>query len=115
MKIKKDGHSDVIDLSDRGLEKATKEILIGPEEGAPNFVLRRFTLESGGCTPFHAHDWEHEVFILQGNGKLRSKDGDHEIKSGDSVFVSTNEKHQFHAGEEGMQFLCIVPKRGEED
>ena len=42
--------------------------LLAQPEGAPNFALRRFTLEPNGQTPLHSHPWEHEVYVLQGGG-----------------------------------------------
>ncbi|MCX6639050.1 MAG: hypothetical protein NTW14_01030 [bacterium] len=44
-------------VTDDGAKKARMAVLIGPEEGAPNFVMRRIELEAGGCTPYHQHAW----------------------------------------------------------
>ena len=40
--------------------------LITKAEGAPRFAMRVFTLEPAGHTPYHAHEWEHEVYVLAG-------------------------------------------------
>jgi len=48
---------------------AKKRVLIGPAQGARNFVMRLFTLEEGGCSPYHTHDWEHEVYPPAARGK----------------------------------------------
>ena len=45
-------------------------ILISTEDNAPNFIMRLFHVEPGGHTPYHSHDWEHEVFITDGKGVL---------------------------------------------
>jgi len=45
-----------------------KREVITADDGAPNFCMRVFDVEPGSSTPSHAHDWEHEVFILAGKG-----------------------------------------------
>ena len=43
------------------------QILIGPADGAPNFMTRRFTIDPGGRIPRHPHDTiEHEQVMLAG-------------------------------------------------
>lgn len=39
--------------------------MITAGDGAPNFSLRVFDVRPGVGTPFHSHEWEHEVFILR--------------------------------------------------
>ena len=52
-----------------------KQVVIGPDEGAPNFIMRVFEVATGLTSPDHAHPWEHEIFILAGEGAARDKDG----------------------------------------
>jgi quercetin dioxygenase-like cupin family protein len=88
--------------------------LIGPEQGARNFVMRLFTLGKRGCSPYHTHDWEHEVFILSGKGTVKSASGSNPVRAGDFVYVPPNEEHQFlNAGPDQFEFLCLVPASGE--
>ena len=85
--------------------------LINKDNGAPTFLMRHFTLEAGGFTPFHSHDWEHEVYILEGEGKVRYEDREEKITPGDAILIPPNKKHQFQAGSHGtLKFLCMVPK-----
>ncbi len=87
-------------------------VLIGDDEGAPNFIMRRFEVQSGGHTPYHTHDWEHVVYILEGSGKLVGKGVERTLKAGSSLLVSPNEEHQFRADKDsGLTFLCSIPKR----
>ncbi len=80
------------------------------QEGAPTFAMRRFDVGPGGHTPFHTHPWEHEVYILEGEGELRTQDGFRPFKKGDAIFVAANAQHQFAGSEHGpMQFLCMIP------
>lgn len=93
-----------------GAEKARMRLLISEKEGAENFAMRMFTVAPGGHTPYHFHDYEHEVFVLEGKGLLRGEDGSHEFASGAVIFVQPNEKHQFvNAGDSPLKFLCLIP------
>lgn len=96
----------------RGVEK---RVLIGPKTGAPNFVMRHFTLAKGGYSPNHAHPWEHEVYILAGRGAVRFSGGSRPVAPGDFVYVPPMEEHQFaNAGDAPLEFLCVVPSEGDD-
>ena len=69
MSIKNVNDVPGIDMGPK-LPGVTMQVLIGPDEGAGNFVMRRFTLAPGAATPHHDHEWEHEAFILEGTGVL---------------------------------------------
>jgi quercetin dioxygenase-like cupin family protein len=98
--------------SNSGAEKVRVRWLITKEMGAPNFAMRLFEVGRGGCSPLHAHAWEHEVFILEGEGSVMSEKGPQKVKQGDVVFVLPNEKHQFRNEGKGiLKFLCLVPHK----
>lgn len=102
---------EITDLE--GAENVEKEVLLGAPEGVENFAMRRFTLDKEGHTPYHSHDWEHEVYVLRGTGKVKMESGVEEVTAGSAAYIPPNEKHQFISEEEGLTFLCLVPKRGE--
>jgi len=84
--------------------------LISKPEGAPNFAMRLFTVEPGGYTPFHSHPWEHEVFILSGEGELVGENDTLPFKEGDAIFVKPLEYHQFkNTGDDDLRFICVIP------
>ena len=86
--------------------------VIAEKEGAKNFVMRVFEIEPGGNTPLHTHDWEHEVFVLSGTGIVADPSGEHEVKSGDVIFVPGGEKHQFrNSGDKILEFICLIPMK----
>jgi quercetin dioxygenase-like cupin family protein len=96
--------------ADEGASKLKVRWLITKEMGAPNFAMRLFEMEPKGHSPFHSHPWEHEVFILEGEGIVVSEEGEKKFKTGDVVFVLPNENHQFkNTGTETLKFLCLVP------
>ena len=64
----------------------------------------------GGCTPFHKHEWEHEVLILSGEGIVKEGNEEHRITSGDAIFAPAHKEHQFmNTGKETLSFLCLIP------
>ena len=84
--------------------------VIGEKDGAPNFAMRVFEVEADAATPFHTHAWEHEVFILAGNGHVREEGGETPFQKGDVVFVAPEEKHQFvNDGDTDLRFICVIP------
>ncbi len=84
--------------------------MITSRDGAPNFALRVFDLHPGATTPFHAHPWEHEVFIVQGEGHVRGTERTLPFKAGDSIFVPPGETHCFAADSgAAVQFICVIP------
>ena len=84
--------------------------LINEKDEAPTFLMRHFTVEAGGFTPYHQHDWEHEVYVLEGQGKVRYENREESIEPGDAILIPPGEKHQFRAGSDTLKFLCLVPK-----
>jgi quercetin dioxygenase-like cupin family protein len=99
------------DVDMPGAAGVKMRMLVGGEDGAPHFFMRRFELEPGGETPRHAHAWEHEVYVLEGNGTVFCAGEEQSLSPGDVVFVPSEEKHQFLASADSpLAFLCLVPK-----
>jgi quercetin dioxygenase-like cupin family protein len=98
------------DVEQEGATGVRIRWLIAKEDGAPNFAMREFEVAPGGHTPYHTHDWEHEVYVLAGEGVAAAEEGEFELKAGVVVFVPPNEKHTFkNTGAEPLRFLCLVP------
>ena len=97
-------------VTTEGAQGATIRELVTDREGAPTFAMRLFEVEPAGHTPFHNHDWEHEVFILEGSGQLVVAGAAHPLSAGDAVYVAAGEEHQFlNNGSETLRFLCVIP------
>lgn len=72
----------------------TGRVGVGKADGAVNFCMRIFELETGGYTPRHTHDWEHEIFVHSGSGEVFSTNGWEPISEGSVVYIPGNEEHQ---------------------
>jgi quercetin dioxygenase-like cupin family protein len=91
---------------------ATRQILIGNDEGSPHFHMRYFAVQPGGYTSLDQHEHDHGVYVLHGQARLRLGEEEHEVSAGDVIYISGNEVHQFVAsGEDAFGFLCVVPAK----
>lgn len=85
-------------------------VLVGEADGAPSFTMRQFEVAAGGHTPKHCHNYEHEVFVLEGSGVVLEGDREHVVRTGSVVFVPPNAVHQFrNTGSGPLKFLCLIP------
>jgi len=83
--------------------------LLTQAQNAPNFAMRLFEIEPGGHTPQHSHPWEHEIYVLEGEGEIRSQ-ATTLFKTNDALLVPPNTLHQFYnSGEKPLRFLCLIP------
>jgi len=83
-------------------------------DGAPNFAMRRFTMEPGGRIGLHDHPWEHEIYILKGRGVAFNDRERVEVKEGDVIFIPGNEPHGYeNPWDEELMFICMVPNEGD--
>ncbi|KPL00239.1 MAG: cupin [candidate division Zixibacteria bacterium SM23_73_3] len=110
MKIANFTNVEAEEVGDPGARGVTIRWLISEKDGAPHFAMRLFEVEPDGYTPYHKHKWEHEVFILKGEGELITENKTSPLKQGDAVFVPGEENHQFKNTSRGiLVFLCMVP------
>jgi len=71
-------------------------------------------MDSGGYSPLHKHAWEHIIYVLEGEGLVFNGEKTQTIKTGDCMFISPNESHQFHnKSQKTPTFLCIEPSTKE--
>ncbi len=101
-------------INTQEIKGVKKRVVIGEKEGAENFILRVFTVAPGGYSPRHVHPWEHEVFVLRGEGKVLLGDKYSKISLGQAVFVPEAIEHQFvnTSETEEFEFICVIPKGG---
>ncbi|MBN2363932.1 cupin domain-containing protein [candidate division WOR-3 bacterium] len=97
-------------MNEGEIKGLTKNLLIGSREGNPSMALRVMELEEGGYTPFHEHQWEHINYVLDGEGIIKTEQGDKKLQKGSAVLVPAGEKHQYlNGGKEKFRFICLVP------
>ena len=105
-------HSDEVAVSEvtQG-NGVTRQVFISAEE-APNFAMRRFTIQPGGSMPNHTNLVEHEQFVLRGQADVGMNDEVFKVKKGDVVFIPADIPHWYmNTGDEPFEFLCLVPNK----
>jgi quercetin dioxygenase-like cupin family protein len=94
----------------------TKQVLVGINEGAADFIIRYFIIPPRGKSAFDQHRHQHGVVITHGTGKVLLGKNWHEIGVGDTVFIDTDEIHQLEATGGGpLGFICVIPRWAESD
>ena len=80
-------------------------------EGSENFAVRHCEIGSGEYSPYHSHSWEHEIFVLEGEGLAIGKKGSKPIVVGNSISIPGDEIHQIkNPNYKPLRILCIIPK-----
>jgi len=111
MLIKRPQDIPAQDVTMEGARDVQVRVLFGPSDQAPTFAMRIFEMAPGGHTPYHHHDFEHEVMILAGDVVIVSEEGERPVQVGDVALICPNEKHQFRNGSPSQpaSFMCLVP------
>ncbi len=95
----------------KGVEK---QVLISPDQGWSDYVMRRFSLEKGGFAPKHTHPWPHITYVLEGEGELFLEGEIYPLTAGSVSYIPNDALHQIRASEDHpLVFLCIVPPEGD--
>jgi len=109
--IKKTRSVPKVPIIEDGVKDVERQVLLGPDDGIPNFIMRQFTVEPGGYTFYHTHDFEHEIYIVSGSGIAKSDREETPFSKKTAILVKPNEVHQFiNNGTEPLVFLCLIPK-----
>jgi len=92
-----------------GFEGVIKNVLVGPIEEAPNFIIRYFQIEPGGSSRLERHPHDHGVIILNGEARVQINDQFEELRSFDVVYVAGDDLHQFvNTGDKTLGFICVI-------
>jgi quercetin dioxygenase-like cupin family protein len=79
--------------------------------GSENFAVRHFEFEPGGYSPLHSHPWEHEMFILEGQGSVVGEKETKTVVAGNAISIPAGETHQVrNTSEKTLKLLCMIPK-----
>jgi len=90
------------------------QVLVGPDEGAPNFAMRRFRMDDGGGIPAHHNDVEHEQYVLRGRARITVGHAVHEVGPDDTLYIPAGVTHSYEVIEGPFEFLCVVPNAPDE-
>ena len=85
------------------------QVLLGTEDGAANFAMRRFTMGEGGGMPLHVNSVEHEQYVLRGRARVGIGDQIHEVGADDVLYIPAGAPHFYQVIEAPFEFLCMVP------
>jgi len=98
-------------VTEGGAKGVTVRWLISEKDGAPNFSMRYFEVEPGGKTPEHSHPWEHEMFILEGEGEVVIGNEKYRLAPFTAVYVPPNELHYVvnTSKDQVLKLLCLIP------
>ena len=103
---------DAEKVEESGSKGVSVRWLITKDDDADNFAMRSFEVEPGGQTPLHSHSWEHEVFILDGQGSVICGGSERKVTQGYVVFIPPNTEHCLkNSGNGKFSFLCLIPHR----
>lgn len=110
MQVKHSAEVEAHEVEMEGASRCKVRWLVGERDGAPTFAMRQFELAPGGHTPRHYHPYEHEIYVLDGEGVVVDGDRQRKLKAGDVVFVEPNDVHQFrNTGTDVLKVLCLIP------
>lgn len=102
------------EYADTGSAKLTSgRVVMGPQEGGPNFVFRYFVIQPGGNSTLpdqHVHD--HGVYVLHGNGEVHLCGEVFPIQARDMIYIAPNEVHGLvNTGDVPLGFICVIPNK----
>lgn len=95
-----------------GGKNATIRWILTENEGADKFYMRVLELAPRGMTPHHSHPWEHEFYVLEGEGRLIGDGVEYPLGVGDAGIVLSGEPHHFESMPgRGLKFICLIPSK----
>ena len=67
--------------------------LINLDDNPPTCTLSYSQIGPGNTSSHHIHEWEHEVYIIEGTGTLFCDGKEYPVKAGDAMFIPPNVDH----------------------
>jgi len=92
------------------MEGITIRWVIGRPEGAPNFAMRVIEFQPGVTFEIHEHPYEHEIFVLEGEGVAEGPGGEIPMRPGVALYIPPDEPHGYrNTGTGILRFICVIP------
>ncbi len=83
---------------------------VGKPEGAPNFALRVIEFAPGAVFARHEHPYEHEIFVVEGEGVAEGPAGELPMHAGAVLYIPPSEPHGYrNTGSGALRFICVIP------
>jgi tRNA (adenine37-N6)-methyltransferase len=93
-----------------GKSDVTARSLWSTADDASTFTLRLFEVTPGAMMPVLNYPHSHQIYILSGQGVLRGKSQEYELKPDVTILVTANEQHQLEStGSDPLRFLSCIP------
>ena len=91
-------------------EGITIRWVVGRSEGAPNFAMRLIEFEPGAVFAQHQHPYEHEIWVLEGEGIAEGAGAPAPMRPGAALYVPPDEPHGYrNVGQGLLRFICVIP------
>jgi quercetin dioxygenase-like cupin family protein len=96
--------------AERVADGITIRWVVGKPEGAPNFALRVIEFEPGAVFARHEHPYEHEIYVLEGQGVAEGPSGELAMLPGAVLYIPPGEPHGYrNTGAGVLRFVCVIP------
>jgi len=90
------------------------QVLLGPDQGAPNFTMRLFCMGPGGGMPLHTNQIEHEQYVLRGRARVTIGEQVHDVGPDHTLYIPAGAPHSYQVVEAPFEFLCVVPNKADQ-
>lgn len=101
-----------VEINTEDVHNVLKHVLVGPQDGAPNFIIRYFSVPVGEKTFYDQHPHEHGIVILHGKARVQINADFYDLTALDSVFISGMDIHQLtNIGAEPLGFICVIQRQ----
>lgn len=97
-----------------GAERAWMAWLISENNAPVSFAMRLFRIEPGGKIPMHTHWYYHQIFCIQGEGRVVIGSQEFILRKNMAAFVPPFVPHSYeNLGNEDWAFICVIPLKKE--
>lgn len=112
MHIGHDSNLETVQIKSSSYKHIEGKVIFSPETGWDGHVMRKFTIQKGGFSGNHSHDFYHVIYVVGGIGTVMLNGEITPVKLGSYAYIPANAPHQLvntNEGDEPLEFLCIVP------
>ena len=67
--------------------------MVSLDDSPPTCTMSYSVIEPGKTSSHHIHEWEHEIYIIEGSGTLIADGKEYPIKEGDALYIPGNVDH----------------------